>query len=128
MNTAKTNNYKKSERMNKLLYIFEKLNDKENIIFTSSLILEMYGIRNAKDIDYIHIGDKIYNLPFLGCHIGKWLKFYPVSKKDILYDPNHFFYFNSYKFATLELIKKMKQTRNEDKDKKDNILINRFMI
>lgn len=128
LNTAKTNNYKKSVRMNKLLYIFEKLNDKENIIFTSSLILEMYGIRDAKDIDYIHIGDKIYNLPFLGCHIGKWLKFYPVSKKDILYDPNHFFYFNSYKFATLKLIKKMKQIRNEDKDKKDNILINRFMI
>ena len=33
-------------------------------------------------------------------------------------------YFYGYKFATLEVIKKMKQNRNEEKDRKDILLIN----
>ena len=125
LNNAETDLYFQSERMNKLLNYFNLL-QKENTDYciTSSIILEMYGLRNAKDIDYLHIENKDINLPLFGCHTGKWLDYYHICKEEIIYNPKYHFYFNGFKFASLEVIKKMKQKRNEEKDKIDIKLIN----
>ena len=95
---------------------------------TSSLIMEMYGLRKAKDIDYLQKDNKILQLPTTGIHDGKWLTYYHINKDEIIYNPKYYFYFNGFKFATLEVIKKMKQKRNETKDINDILLINKLVI
>ena len=105
-------------------YFKEVGENNEDFCLTSSLIMEMYGLRQAKDIDYLHKNNKILNLKNTGIHDCKWLTYYHVNKDDIIYNPNYHFYFNGYKFASLEVIKKMKENRRELKDINDLKLIN----
>ena len=88
----------------------------------------MYHLRPAKDIDYLHKDNNILHLEKTGIHDGKWLTYYHVHKDEIIYNPKYHFYFNGFKFATLEVIKKMKQKRNETKDINDILLINKLVI
>ena len=111
-----------------LVKYFEKINnDREDYCLTSSIVLEMYGIRKVNDIDYLHYDDHDIKEDNIDCHKGKWLSYYPTTKHDIIYNPEHHFYFNGYKVASLNTIYRMKQIRNEEKDRKDIKLINRFL-
>ena len=101
--------------------------DNNNICLTSSLIMELYGLRNAKDIDYIHINDSKIKIKMFGCHDGKWIKYYKIPKNEIIYNPENYFYFNGFKFVSLNILKRMKQNRNEEKDKNDLKLINKLI-
>ena len=60
----------------------------------------------------------------IGIHDGKWLSYYQTDKDNIIYNPNNNFYFNGVKLATLDVVKKMKETRNEQKDRDDLKLFN----
>ena len=97
--------------------------DKDDYCLTSSLIMEMYNLRQANDIDYLHKDNKIINLEKTGIHDGIWLTYYHIHKDEIIYNPLYHFYFNGFKFATLNVIKKMKENRNEEKDLNDLKLI-----
>lgn len=105
-------------------YFKEVGQNNEDFCLTSSLIMEMYGLRQAKDIDYLHKHDKIINLKNVGIHNGKWLTYYNIHKDDIIYNPQYHFYINGFKFATLDVIKNMKENRKEIKDLNDIKLIN----
>ena len=114
-----------SEKSKKLLIeYFKKVNYDENFILTSSIVLEFFGLREAKDIDYIHLNDNKLNLNNISPHTGKWLDYYPKSKDNIIYNPNNHFYINGYKFVSLDIIKLMKTKRSENKDLYDINLIN----
>ena len=114
---------------NLLTNYFKKVGENnEDFCLTSSLIMEMYGLRKAKDIDYLQKDNKILQLPTTGIHDGKWLTYYHINKHEIIYNPKYYFYFNGFKFATLEVIKEMKQKRNETKDINDILLINLIII
>jgi len=67
-----------SEKTKKTLEIyFDKLqNNNEDYCVTSSVIMEMYGLRKAKDIDYLHISDNVLNIENIGVHNGIWLSYY----------------------------------------------------
>ena len=85
----------------------------------------MYGLRDCRDLDYIHfdglrLGDKE-----IDCHNSE-LHHYTVGKDDILFDPKNHFYFCGYKFASLQIVYKMKSKRNEEKDRVDIKLINKI--
>ena len=121
------NNFKgiQSNTRNLLINYFNTIEkEKNDYCLTSSLILEMYGLRNAKDVDYLHKYDYQISNPNIGLHIGIWLSYYHENKDEIIYNPNYHFYFNGYKFATLDVIKRMKENRLEEKDKVDIKLIN----
>ena len=125
-----TNNISENTK-NALVAYFNHLKQNNNdYVLTSSLILEMFGLRYAKDLDYIHKNDNILHLKNTGIHNGIWLTYYSEPKNELIYNPNHYFYFNGFKFASLEIIKRMKQKRNEEKDKKDVRLIDQlpFML
>lgn len=109
-------------------YFKEVGENNENFCLTSSLIMEMYRLRQAKDIDYLHKDNKILKLEKTGMHDGKWLSYYHVNKDEIIYNPENHFYLNGYKFATLNVVKQMKENRNEKKDMNDLILINKINI
>jgi hypothetical protein len=93
--------------------------DADKFCVTSSFILEMYGIRKADDLDYIHIDNISLNLKNITQHTDKWLSFYPVSKEDIINKEENYFYFNGFKFVTLDIILRMKQSRKQKKDQND---------
>ena len=97
--------------------------ERDDYCLTSSLILEMYGLRKARDIDYLHKTNKILPLKDTGIHKDEWLDYYHICKDELIYNPNNYFYFNGFKCATIEVIKKMKENRNETKDIKDIELI-----
>ncbi len=100
----------------------------EDYCLTSSLIMEMYNLRQAKDIDYLHKDNKCIDAENIGIHDGKWLSYYQIHKDEIIYNPQNHFYVNGYKFATLNIIKKMKENRGEPKDINDLELIHKIRI
>ena len=51
---------------------------------------------------------------------------YHTSVDDIIYNPDNYFYFNGVKFASLDVVKKLKEKRMEEKDKKDLKLVERL--
>lgn len=106
---------------------FTNLNNKiklnEDFCITSSAILDIYGLRESKDLDYLHKTDLNVNLNNISPHKNRWLIYYHTHKDDIIYNPENHFYFNGFKFATLNVIKKMKENRSEEKDIKDIALI-----
>ena len=123
------NNKKKaiSNKMQQYLNIyFQKVSEinKDDFCVTSSGILDMYGLRESNDIDYLHYSDLEIGLKYISPHKEKWLSYYHTHKHDIIYNPENYFYFNGFKFASMDCIKKMKESRNEKKDINDISLIN----
>jgi glycosyltransferase involved in cell wall biosynthesis len=96
--------------------------DKELFCIDSSAVLSAYGIRDCKDLDFLHVN----NIADLGkgieCH-NEYSLYYLENKNEIIYNPNFHFYLFGVKFASLETVKKMKAFRNEEKDKNDLKLI-----
>ncbi|MEX0921052.1 MAG: hypothetical protein WDZ62_02195 [Candidatus Pacearchaeota archaeon] len=101
----------------------EELKERIDFVITSSYILEMFGIRKAEDIDYIIDNDlKIKEL-------GSWHNEYfsEDGVKELIYNPANFFRFKGIKFLNLENIKEFKEKRGESKDKRDVLLIEKFL-
>ena len=115
-----------SESTKNLLKTYFENNIDEDYCLTSSLILEMYGLREANDVDYLHKDD--IKLENFGLHSGEWLQYYKENKDTIIYSPSNYFYFNGLKFASLKVIKEMKEIKNEKKDKIDLELIKKISI
>lgn len=88
-----------------------------DICFTGSIVLALYGIRQANDIDYIISLD---NIP--ESH-NSLLPLYGFGKDDALYKSELQFSFFGLKFLTLDCIKKFKNHRGESKDIDDIKLI-----
>ena len=79
---------------------FKEIGEKnENFCLTSSLIMEMYGLRQAKDIDYLHKDNKILKLEKINIYDDKLVAYHQVHKDEIIYNPSYHFYFNGFKFA-----------------------------
>jgi hypothetical protein len=106
---------------------FDLFQEPDNFCVTSSIILDLFGLRQANDLDYLHINDKYINIDNIVCHKSKWLEYYPTHKDNIIFNPINHFYFNGYKFTFLNIIKQMKLKRNENKDIQDIKLIDKYL-
>jgi hypothetical protein len=96
----------------------------EHVLFTGSIILEAYGLRQSNDLDYFSLN----NLPrYFGPSHDSQLKFYPSSKLDLIYSPDNYFWFEGIKIISLSVLKKMKENRGENKDIHDLYLIEQVM-
>jgi len=113
--------YKKWIRQNNI--------DAECLCIDSSAVLSAYGIRDCNDLDILHHGyDKeVKAIPYkdIGSHNDE-MRYHAVSKDEIIFNPQYHFYYAGLKFASLDLIKKMKQKRNEAKDRKDVAAIKQY--
>jgi hypothetical protein len=130
LNNSKMDNISINGR--KLLESYFKIIDNnlnsEEFCITSSIILELFGIRFAKDLDYLNVNnEKISDNINISCHDNNWIKYYTLSRDDIIFDPKYHFYFNGFKFATLNVIKEMKEKRFENKDEIDIDLIKKYL-
>lgn len=91
-----------------------------DILVDSSFILSLYGLREAKDIDYlVDENNKIKILHNDYEEHDSELKYHEISKTKLLYDQAFHFYFNGIKFISFNQLYKMKKNRAEEKDKND---------
>jgi hypothetical protein len=103
-------------------YIEEYELDRESLCVDTSGVLSAFGLRDCSDIDLLHKGDLPVTSAPIDSHNG-YLKYHAHGLDEILYNPTHHFYYMGIKFASLDLIRSMKQKRNEQKDRNDIALI-----
>ena len=121
------------QQFNQLLEVYEnwivdKGYDKENFCVVASSVLSAYGIREGRDIDFIHkensvIGDAPKRID---SHNSEFLKFPTTSIDDIIFNPDNHFYYKGLKFQSIDMLRKFKEKRREAKDVHDIALINQF--
>ena len=110
------NNKKKaiSNKMQQYLNIyFQKVSEvnKDDFCVTSHDILKM-ELTNEKskvprNLYYLHHSDKDIDLKNVSLHPENWSTYYSTHKHDIIYNPENYFYFNGFKFASRDCIKKL---------------------
>ncbi len=127
LNNVKLNSFIKFQS---LFDSFEKVADQRNITIediclTGSSVLALYGLRDANDLDYVKSekSSLIKITDEIKCHDSE-AKYYPTNFDNIIFNPRNHFYFNGIKFATLDIVKQLKEKRTEYKDIKDIELIN----
>ena len=82
-------------------------------------------------MDFIHHGfdelacKKLEN-PLVDSHNPE-MKFHTTKKDEIIFNPSNHFYYRGFKFVSLNILKDMKTNRNEEKDRKDVLLINSIL-
>lgn len=91
--------------------------DSQKYCIDGSSTLAIYGIREARDLDYVYFGKENNTSGFkeIECHNDE-LTYHKISRDDILFNPNNHFKIDNFKFISLLQIKNMKQNRNEEKD------------
>ncbi|WP_254916259.1 hypothetical protein [Vibrio cholerae] len=91
----------------------------DDIILDSGMVLSIYGLREASDIDYLSIKSlSEYKNEGLECH-DKELEYHDEEKNELIYNPKYFFYFNGLKFIAFNQLYRMKSNRDEVKDRND---------
>ena len=99
--------------------------DAEDYCITASGVLSLYGLREASDLDYLHTTPALIRDPGDNIHshneYGK--SRYRKNIDEIVQDPENHFYFGNIKVASLEIVRQLKEDRNEPKDQKDIQLI-----
>lgn len=127
LNNSRIKKY--SNFLNQLKY-FEDYLTKNNLDFeeyciTGSSVLSLYGLREGRDLDYLHFNPHIIS----GCknidsHNEYGIGRYSKNKDDIIFNPENHFYYGNLKVASLQIIKSLKEKRREEKDLRDIKLIN----
>ena len=108
-------------------WISKKRLDIEDYCVSSSSVLSAYGLRQGNDLDYLHNSKEITGHKMVQSH-NYYKELYQTHIHDIIYNPQNHFYFNDIKFASLDVVKKLKQKRMEKKDVKDVQLIDKLMV
>jgi len=101
---------------------FLKANGIENkdVLIDSSMTLSCYGLREAKDVDFLCDDNSKINTKFNDINIhDEELKHYQKEKNDLIYDARNYFYFEDLKFISFKLLYEMKKNRDEEKDRND---------
>lgn len=96
----------------------EKRKDWGDYCVDSSAVLSAYGVRDCRDLDFLHLDGVPSFTEEIECH-NDWAHHYAVPKNDIIYDPRHHFYLYGVKFASLNVVLDMKHQRAETKDLED---------
>jgi hypothetical protein len=99
-------------------------NKEEDYCVTASGVLAAYGLRGAQDVDYLHWGDKLASPTHLiSSHNEYGVGRYPHHRDEIIFNPTHHFWYDNIKFTSLDIVKQLKEKRNEPKDVVDVSLI-----
>ena len=96
--------------------------NQNDIVIDGGSILSIYGIRESNDLDYL-ISDKSKYQSFADNHIDE-IVYHKETLDNLIYNPRFYFYFNDFKFISLDQLKRMKKNRASTKDLVDIKLIN----
>jgi len=104
--------------------------DGECLCIDGSSVMAAYGIREARDLDYLHFNyDNLefdYPPELIGSHNSE-IAHHVTTRDDIIFNPNNHFYYDGIKFASLGIIRALKEKRHEPKDIIDVAMIDRFV-
>ncbi len=125
MNNAKLQYFHKFENLLQYFksWISNNSFNVEDYCITASSVLSIYGLREGDDLDYLHKGKEIDGHNVIHSHNEYGVGKYSTEIDDIIYNPKNHFYYNDIKFASLDIIKKLKEFRMEQKDINDINLI-----
>lgn len=125
LNNASIDEYPRLyDKLNDFLSLLAKNNiDKNDVVIDGSTVLAAYGLRENNDIDAIIKCDLESKYSSVFEFHNSLCNYYGKNSDDLIYNPNNYFYFNGLKFVKITLIKNMKKSRNEKKDKLDIKLI-----
>ena len=109
-------------------WLAENALDQECFCIDASAVMAVYGIREARDVDFLHSGyDGITtDIEKVGSH-NDWSEHYPTSIDNLVFNPENYFYHQNLKFTTLDILSQMKENRNEKKDRVDVKLIRKLL-
>ncbi|MCG6202761.1 hypothetical protein [Psychromonas antarctica] len=122
LNYAKPNKYIDTHRKLSDFKDFLVLNSlqPEEVVLDSGIILAIYGLRKASDLDFISF--KGGELDFINTDIESHdteLIYHKLNKGELLFSPRNYFYFQGIKFISFNQLYLMKECRLEEKDKND---------
>ena len=110
---------------------FIKMNNSQvdDFIIDSSLILSLYGLREASDTDYLtsNKSNKLKHFDFDINQHDDVLVHYSQNKSELLYNQKYHFYFNELKFISFNILYEMKKSRGEEKDINDYKMMDAFL-
>ena len=92
----------------------------KNLVLDGSMTLSIYGLRSARDIDYL--SDKVIFVPKGNFELephDSQLEFHKVEKHELIYNPKYHFEYLGVKFISFKQTYQFKKNRNEVKDKND---------
>lgn len=89
----------------------------DNLCLTTSVILQAFGLRNSKDVDYIHLNNDVNNN--YDSHNQYISLYYPDNVENLLLDPRNYFYCHGVKLLSIKNLFLMKEKRSEQKDLQD---------
>ncbi|HIL25849.1 MAG TPA: glycosyltransferase family 2 protein, partial [Nitrospinaceae bacterium] len=92
--------------------------DREDFCVDSSAVLSAYGLRDCRDLDFLHLNAISDLYQMIECHNAE-SHHYRVAKNEIIYNPRNHFYLHGMKFASAQTVRDMKIFRNEEKDGRD---------
>lgn len=102
---------------------------REDVVIDGSSVMALYGLRRVGDIDFLQSG-RVPSPPaneLFDNHVSQ-LRYHPVSKNELIYDPRYHLYFEGMKFISLSVLNQMKRNRAErPKDIDDVALIARVL-
>lgn len=94
--------------------------EKKDGAVTGSMVMALYGIREANDLDFI---DKQGTE---GAH-NYLERYYPDKVQELLSNPEYYFFSDNLKILTINCVRQFKKARNEKKDREDVELINAYL-
>lgn len=101
----------------------------EHLCITSSAVLGAYGIYTLSKIQFIHLDEELISkLKSLedtdSCN--NWVS-HCMSIDDIIYNPENHFYYNGFKFSSLQVVKRLKK-HDKNLDKRLILYINILIL
>ncbi|MCT7990002.1 hypothetical protein [Laspinema olomoucense] len=101
--------------------------DSEWVCLSDRAVLAAYGIRDCAQFDVLHKGfDQITQLAIASSQNSQ-LPANGLQKDDIIFNPEHYFYYAGLKFASLDTVIALKQARKTPQDLEDLQAISTFL-
>lgn len=111
------------------LSLKESKNNPDNFCLIGSAGLASYGIREARDLDYIKFAedDFLIDIADVDCCTNS-LDFYGLNRSDIIFNPDNHMVIDGYKILSIENVRKYKNARASVSDISDVEKINKIML
>jgi hypothetical protein len=119
LNYAEPYKFKSTTKMVQSLFVLGKEILKK-LVLDGSMTLSVYGLREARDIDYFSEQSNItYEGEFDFEAHDSQLKFHKIEKHELIYNPKYYFEYLGVRFVSFKQTFEFKKNRNEIKDKND---------
>ena len=144
MNHFKYSKQRQFPKVKKNLDIYKKFissaTSTDNFCVDSASVLAIHGLRDTLDVDFFAAECE---LPYVKTNIKKYIdnqkknelelhnfifdRYKKLSVKEVLFNPEHHFYYDNLKFLNLQTLRSIKKTRAAEKHKRDLVLIDTIL-